>query len=87
MGGRLRENCEEISKELNKYFLSVFSTEESGRELEPVQIFRGQEVDKLSEMTLSEIVISREVVSKEIDRPKKTKSPGPDDIFSRIIKE
>ena len=53
-----------------------------GNSLEPVQIFRGQEVDKLSE-----IVISREVVSKEIDRLKKTKSPGPDDIFPRILRE
>ena len=58
MDGRLMENGEKISKELNKYFLSVFSKEESGRELEPVQIFRGQEVDKLSE-----IVINREVVT------------------------
>ena len=52
-----------------------------GRELEPVQIFRGQEVDKLTE-----IAISREVVSKEIDRLK-TKSPWPDDIFPRILRE
>ena len=46
MGGRLIENGEEICKELNKYFLSVISKEELGRELEPVQIFRGQVVDK-----------------------------------------
>ena len=60
--------------------MSIFSQEESGRELEPVQIVRGQEVDKLSE-------ISREVVSKEIDRLKKTKSPGPDNIFPSILRE
>ena len=82
MDSRLIENGEEINKELNKYFLSVFSKEESGRELDPVQIFMGQEVDKLSE-----IVISREVISKEIDGLKKTKSPGPDDIFPKILKE
>ena len=41
MEGSLIENGEEISKELNKYFLSVFSQEELDRELEPVQIFRG----------------------------------------------
>ena len=62
--------------------MSVFSKEESGRELEPVQIFRGQEVDKLSE-----IVMSREVVSKEIERLKRTKSPGRDDIFPKILRE
>ena len=67
MDGNLIENGEEISKELNKYFLSVFSQEESDRELEPVQIFRGQKVDKLSD-----IVISREVISREIYRLKKT---------------
>ena len=82
MDGRLIENGEEISKELNKYFLSIFSQEESGRKLESVQIFRGQEVDKLSK-----IIISREVVSKEIDRFKKTKSPELDDIFPRIFRE
>ena len=82
MDGRLIENGEEISKELKKYFLSVFSQEESGREPEPVQIFKGQEDDKLSE-----IVIIREVVSREIDRLKKTKSPRPDDIFPRILTE
>ena len=62
--------------------MSVFSQEESDRELEPVQIFRGYEVDKLSN-----IVISREVVSREIDRLKKTKFPGPHDILLRILKE
>ena len=82
MDGSLIINGEEISMELNKYFLSVFSQEESDRELEPVQIFMSQEVDKLSD-----IVISREVVSREIDRLKKTKSPGSDDIFLRILKE
>ena len=67
MNGSLIIKGEEISKKLNKYFLSVFSQEESGRELDPVQIFRGQEVNKLSE-----IVISTEVVTREIDRLKKT---------------
>ena len=82
MDGSLIENGEEISKELNKYFLSVFSQEELDRELEPVQIFMGKEVDKLSN-----IVIHREVISREIDRLKKTKSLGPDNIFPRILKE
>ena len=66
MDGSLIENGDEISKELNKYFLSVFSQEKSDREIEFVQIFWEQEVDKLSN-----IVISREVVSREIDRLKK----------------
>ena len=41
MDGSLIENGEEITKELNEYFLSVFSQKESDRELEPVQILRG----------------------------------------------
>ena len=46
--------------------------------MEPVQIFRGQEVDKLSDI----------VISREIDRLKRLgKSLGPDDIYSRILKE
>ena len=77
MDGSLIENGEEISKVLNKYFLSMFSQEESNRELEPVHIFREQEVDKLSEI----------FISREIDRLIKTKSPGPDDIFPSILKE
>ena len=31
--------------------------------------------------------LDREMVRKEIDKLKKTKSPGPDDIFPRILKE
>ena len=38
MDGSLIENGEEISKELNKYFLFVFSQKESDRELELIQI-------------------------------------------------
>ena len=67
MDGNLIINGEEISEEINKNFLSVFSQKESDRELESVQILRGEEVDKLSN-----IVMSREVVSMEIDRLKKT---------------
>ena len=81
MDGSLIEK-EEISKELNKYFLSVFTQEEPDGELEPEHIFRGQEADKLSNIN-----IDKEMVRKEIDKLKKTKSPGPDDIFPRILKE
>ena len=46
MNGSLIEKGKEISKELNNYFLSVFTQEEPDRELELEQIFRGQEADK-----------------------------------------
>ena len=62
--------------------LSVFTQEEPDGELEVEQFFRGQEADKLND-----ICIGREMVRKEIDKLKKTKSPGPDDIFPRILKE
>ena len=81
INGSLIENGEEISRELNNYFLSVFS-QEADEELEPEQIFRGIENNKLTD-----IGISKEIVCKEIGRLKKNKSPGPDDIFPRIIKE
>ena len=74
------ENGEEINKELNKYFLSVFSQQESDRELEPVQIIRGQEVDKLSD-----IVIRREVISKEIDRLKRLNLQGQTTFFRGFL--
>ena len=60
----------------------VFTQEEPDGEIELEQIFRGQEADKLND-----ICIGREMVRKEIDKLKKTKSPGPDDIFPRILKE
>ena len=81
INGSMIENGEEISRELNNYFLSVFS-QEVDEELEPEQIFRGLENNKLTD-----IGISKEIVCKEIGRLKKNKSPGPDDIFPRIIKE
>ena len=77
MDGSLIKNGEDISKVLDKYFLSIFSQEELDRELEPVQIFRRQEIDKLSDI----------VISREIDRLKNTKSPGLDNIFPRILRE
>ncbi len=36
---------------------------------------------------LCDVNITREAVMKEIDKLKKTKSPGPDDIYPRVLKE
>ena len=80
--GNLIDNGEKISKELNKYFLSVFNKEGENKVPEPEQVFRGREDDKLID-----IAISKVMVSKEIDRLKKTKSPGPDEVYPRILKE
>ena len=42
MDGSLIDEGEEINKELNNYFLSVFIQEEPDGELEVKQIFRGK---------------------------------------------
>ena len=42
MDGSLIDKREEISKELNNYFLSVFTQEEPDGELEVEQIFGGK---------------------------------------------
>ena len=55
MDGSLIENGEEISMKLNKYFLSVFSQEESDKELETVQIFRGQEVVNVNKCSIMSV--------------------------------
>ena len=73
---------EEISKALNSYFLSVF-TEEICDEIPEVElIFKGKEEEKLKNIT-----IRKEDVLKKINKLKKTKSPGPDEIFPRVLKE
>ena len=76
------DSAEEISEELNNYFLSIFTEEGQGGDVDPEQTFTGEETDMLKD-----IVISKEIVIREIDRLKKTKSPGPDNIYPRILKE
>ena len=46
------------------------------------QIFRGEESDKLID-----VEVIRELVVREIDKIKKFKSPGPDEVCPRVIKE
>ena len=59
MDGSLIEKGEEISKELNKYFLSVFTQEEPDSELELEHIFRGQEADKLSDINIDKEMVRK----------------------------
>ena len=46
------------------------------------QIFRGEESEKLIDDE-----VTRELVVREIDKMKKFKSPGPDEVYPRVIKE
>ena len=72
---------EEMSKVLNDYFLSVFTKEDKNIVLVCEQIFRGKESEKLKDVELT-----KELVVREIDKMK-FKSPGPDEVYPRIIKE
>ncbi len=46
------------------------------------QMFRADENEKLTDIS-----ITREIVEQEIDRLKKFKTPGPDGIYTRVLKE
>ena len=80
--GELVSSDEGISKILNEYFITVF-TQENLQDI-PVseQMFRAEENEKLKDIT-----ITKEQVEKEIDRLKKFKSPGPDEMYPRVLKE
>ena len=73
---------EGMSRLLNEYFLSVFTKENVDNIPQATPAFKGREDEKLKD-----ILISREIILKEIDKLKKFKSPGPDGIFPRVIKE
>ena len=73
---------EDIGKVLNDYFLSVFTKED--KNIVPIceQIFSGKESEKLID-----VEVTREFVVREIDNMKKFKSPGPDEVYPRVIEE
>ena len=72
----------ETSTALNNYFLSVFTQEDVTSLPNATQLFEGEDHEMLCDFN-----ITKETVMKEIDKLKKTKSPGPDDIFPRVLKE
>ena len=75
---------EDMGKVLNGYFLSVLTF--LLRKTKPVpvceQIFRGTESKKLID-----VEVTRELVVRKIDKMKKFKSPGPDEVYPRVIRE
>ena len=73
---------EDMDKVLNDYFLSVFTKEDKNIVPVCLQIFRGEESEKLID-----VEVTRELVVREIDKMKKFKSPAPDDVYPRVIKE
>ncbi len=79
--GQVIESGEDMSKLLNDYFLSVFTREKQDT-IPEGEVFQGEDNEKLRDVT-----ITREVVQKEVEKLKKNKSPGPDNIYLRILKE
>ena len=80
--GQTTEDAEDMCRMFNEYFLSVF-TEENLVEIPAVQSFFIGSIDN----ALSRVIINKQEVEKEIDRLKPQKSPGPDEIYARVLKE
>ena len=74
--GELATTGEEMSKILNEYFLTVFTEENTQVMRNCEEIFRVGDDQKLIDIT-----VSKEIVEQEIDRIKKFKSPGPDEMY------
>ncbi|KAK8720096.1 hypothetical protein OTU49_013583, partial [Cherax quadricarinatus] len=70
----------EMCSIFNNYFLSVF-TQEDTNNIPVINFYSGLE-DKLCNIT-----VTSEMVVKQTDRLKQNKSPGPDEVFSRVLKE
>ncbi|MCP4269647.1 MAG: hypothetical protein GY777_29425, partial [Candidatus Brocadiaceae bacterium] len=74
----LIENDKDIATELNNFFSSVFTRQDdSNIPSELVTPFDN----------LENIVVNKETILKIIDKMKINKSPGPDEIYPRILKE
>ncbi len=80
--GDVIDDSEGMSKLLNNYFLSVFTQQNLSSLPEGVQVYEGNDNDRLRDVT-----ITRQIVLEEIDKLKKSKSPDPDEIFPRVLKE
>ena len=64
------------------HFLSVFTNENINQIPVINQVFNGSDED-----LLNTIQVSCDKVAKEIDRLKPNKSPGPDEVFARVLKQ
>ena len=80
--GDLVATGKEMSKILNDYFLTVFTEENTQEMPDCEELFRAGDDQKLID-----IAVTKEIVEKEIDRLKKFKSPGPDEIYPLVLKE
>ncbi len=80
-GESLIDTDEAMSEAINKY-LTVFTKERLDIISQGEQIYRGEEVGRLTNIN-----VSREDVIRQIDGLKVTKTPRPDVIFPTVLKE
>ena len=80
--GHVTDDDKEMCDCLNEYFLSVF-TKENLEYIPEVEAMYASSPENI----LSKINISREDVIKELNRLKAHKSPGPDEVYARVLKE
>ena len=80
--GHITDDDKRMCTCLNEYFLSVFTSENLEYIPEIEAIYSGN-----SENILRTIDISREDVLKELNKLKSHKSPGPDEVYARVLKE
>ncbi len=69
--GDVIDDKEGMSKLLNNYFRSVFTQENLSTLPEGVQVYEGNDNDRLRDVT-----ITRQIIQEEIDKLKKNKSKG-----------
>ena len=76
--GTLTDNDNDKAEELNNYFKSVFTNED----LASIPAFENQ-----SDILLEDIEINEAIVFKQLENLKVNKSPGPDCLHPRLLKE
>ena len=81
-GEALLESSKDMSEALNQYFVSVFTQEDVDLIPEADSVYTGESSNKLIN-----IKISRDDVLGEINKLSATKSPGPDEVYPKLIKE
>ena len=77
------EDNEDMGSLLNKYFGSVFTSENFVNELPEVQFFLNKDKSNM----LSNIVLTQDMISNKLSKLKINKAPGVDGIVPRLLVE
>lgn len=78
--GEISSNSNFMAEELNKFFVSSFTRENSNGIIDPNIVFDSAEDEKLKH-----IDITPDLVRKHINQLKRNKSPGPDNLGSSLL--